>query len=215
MSITLVVNTAAMQPEITLSSGKVPHSWRGYALRNWILPAYINNPYIDQLIVSGVWEEGEGYEYVCCPSVNFDCTDALFQRHAGFLKATGDILIFAHDDHFLPEMPDPIGKCMDRDEVYGVISPSRYTRLRKVEGERLFNGEDRFPFSNCPGVPYISGHCGIYRREVIEKCPWNKVDKVFTWDICHTRQIKEAGFKINWTDDIRCWDVENGSEPWK
>ncbi|KKL51674.1 hypothetical protein LCGC14_2293100 [marine sediment metagenome] len=46
-------------------------------------------------------------------------------------------------------------------------------------------------------------------------CPWNDVPEKFTWDVEHTRQIRVAGFKIEWSSALNVWDVEAGSHPWK
>lgn len=230
MSLSVIIDTAAGITENTISSGKVPYRDRAYALRSWVLPLYIQNPYIDQLIVVGVWEEGDGYEYVHCPaSKHGNGVDALVQRQAGFERATGDVLVFQHDDHFLdmythhretgkagpswflpvinqgtPEM----SLFLEREKQHvgwQVLSPSRYTRLRNVSGERLNDGSRD---------GYINGHCAIYRREVIERCPWNGLPEKFIWDVLHTQQIREAGFKIEWTDAIKVWDIEAGARPW-
>ncbi len=59
--ISLCINTAAAAPHAkhVMSSGKVPYSWRAYALKHFILPAYVRDPNIDEVIVAGIWEEGD------------------------------------------------------------------------------------------------------------------------------------------------------------
>ena len=218
------------------SSGKMFYGYRSYALRNWILPQYIADPYIDEVIVVGDFEEGEGYQYVPCPSVKFNWSDCIAQRHEGFLASSGDVVIFQHDDHVFDKNSSNL--IWARLGLQDVLSPARYTRLRKVEGERLNAGEPAIaissgpPFNfeeNYPGKVwrvndpksvvsiegYIDGHGAIYRREVIKACPWNEVPKQFTMDVLHTAQIREKGFKIVWTDDIKIFDVEFGAQPWK
>ena len=204
MTITLIINTCADLQEQVISSGRVPYGWRAYALQNFILPAYCAESTLDEVIVVGDWHEGEGYKYIPCPvSDHKSGVDSIPQRQVGFEAATGDILIFQHDDHFLdlgslnnvmPSMPAD------------VLAPARYTRLRNIDGERLNDGSE---------AGYVNGHCAIYKREVIETCPWNKLPEVFPLDIEHTKQILAAGFTIKWTDDIQVWDVECGAEPWK
>lgn len=223
MSISLIINTAAAAPHAkhVLSSGKVPYSWRAYALKNFILPRYCSDPYIDEVIVSGIWEEGEGYKYVRVPPIHFNWADCIAQRQAGFEAASGDVLIFQHDDHvleracilidprdqttvYLSHYMSPEGTADNKQ--YDVLSPARYTRARVFAGERLNAGE---------AEKYIDGHLAIYRREVIGRCPWKEVPAQFTMDVAHTKQIRAAGFNIVHTDAVRCWDVERGSEPWK
>ena len=214
--ISLVINTCAGGPKAadTLSSGRQPHAHRSFALRNFILPAALADPTFDEVIVVGEWEPGNGYVYIEVPSVHFSCVDALAQRQAGFERSRGVIIFFQHDDHMLARMPFwdeakntiiPWAK-----EPQDVVVPSRYTRLRNVNGERLQNGKPQLGLE----IGYISGHCAIYRREVLEKCPWGNVDEVHTWDVAHTAQIRAAGFKIEWSDALRVYDCEAGATPW-
>ena len=222
MNISVCINTAALAPHAkhVMSSGGVPYSWRAYALKNFIIPRYCSDSYIDEVIVAGIWEEGEGYTYVPVPPVHFSWKDCIAQRQAGFEASSGDVLIFQHDDHvlehayvlidprdqttvFLSHYMSPMGT-MDNKQ-YDVLSPARYTRARTFAGERLNAGE---------AEGYIDGHCSIYRREVIESCRWADVPAQFTMDQAHTRQIQAAGFNIVWTDAVRCWDVEHQSTPW-
>ena len=230
MSISLVINTCAGGPKAaeTLSSGRQSHMQRSFALRNFILPAALADPTFSEVIVVGEWEPGDDYIYIESPSEHFSCVDALAQRQAGFERSTGDWIVFQHDDHLLD---NPI---VDYDEVtalhkvdrikqkFDVLVPARYTRLRNVNGERLRNGECTkheklgcfrcFDERECKS--YISGHCAVYRREVLEKCPWGDVEKVHTWDCVHTKQIRGAGFVIEWSSALKVWDVEAGSRPW-
>ena len=225
MSISLCINTCAGGPKAaeTLSSGRQSHIQRSFALRNFILPAALADPTFSQVIVVGEWEPGNGYIYIEVPSERFSCVDALAQRQVGFERSTGDWVVFQHDDHLLASGDNgPVS-----DAIYvpnpnraDVIVPARYTRLRNVNGERLFNGApitgpgDASSAVNPFSKGYISGHCAIYRREVLEKCPWGGVEKVHTWDIWHTAQIRNAGFKIEWSDALRVYDCEAGSRPW-
>ena len=198
----MVINTCATGPKAaeTLSSGKQPHAQRAFVLRNFILPAALADPTFLEVIVVGEWEPGNGYIYIEVPSVHFSCVDALAQRQAGFERSTGDWVVFQHDDHLFENSEDMTFTDAD------VIVPSRYTRLRDVNGERLNNGKEQ---------GYIAGHLAIYRREVIETCPWSEVPKHFSWDMEHTEQIRAAGFNIEWNEALRVYDCEAGSHPWK
>jgi len=220
--ISLVINSCALgeQSRSVLSSGKQPHEQRAFALRNFILPAALADPTFSEVIVVGEWEPGNGYTYIEVPSEHFSCVDALQQRQVGFERSRGDWVVFQHDDHIIqtPEhdCDDFLGDddlediCYDSDN--DILVPARYTRLRNVNGEKLHNGE---PLRGNLVEGYISGHCAIYRREVLERCPWAEVPKQHTWDVAHTAQIRAAGFSIGWSDAMRCYDIEAGAQPWR
>ena len=226
--ISLVINSCANGPKAaeTLSSGGQSHMQRSFALRNFILPAALADPTFSEVIVVGEWEPGDGYIYIESPSEHFSCVDALAQRQAGFERSTGDWVVFQHDDHLLKnpivdyDEETALHKIYRIKQKFDVLIPARYTRLRDVNGERLFNGApitgpgDASSAVNPFSKGYISGHCAIYRREVLEKCPWGGVEKVHTWDIEHTKQIRDAGFTIEWSDALRVYDCEAGSRPW-
>ncbi len=180
---------------------------RAYALRCFLLPMAIAN--FDEVIVAGEWEEGEGYTYVHAPSKFFGAEDALHQRQAGFEASTGDVIVHCHDDHYIE------GNTHGR--PFDVLSPARYTRLRRVAGERINGGEPAVAMDGVVAASggYILGHGAIYRRAVLETAPWKNVPAIFTWDIQHTAQIKSLGLSIEWVSTIKAWDVEYGSRPWK
>jgi hypothetical protein len=217
--ISLCVNTCCLErpAKPPLSSGQVTYDLRRYALMNWILPQYIADPYIDEVIVTGAFMPGEDYTYIESPSEFFSWRDCIQQRQLGFEASKGDVLIFQHDDHVLEPTSDTAALWIDelacKHDGYAnteahtadVLSPARYTRLRSVNGERLNNGEKD---------DYISGHCAIYRREVIETCQWKDVPPSREMDIEHTKQMRAAGFKLVHTDAIKIWDVEAGAKPW-
>ena len=208
--ISLVVNPAALAPHADgkLSSGKMPYSWRTYALRNFLLPSYTGDRFFDEVIVAGVWEDGPGYTYIPVPQEHHSWRDCIAQRQAGFEASHGDIVIHQHDDHWVRHidglnLAQWIGTAPSQ---FDVLTPQRCTRLRNSAGERLNHGEHHY---------YIGGHCAVYRREVLERCPWKSVPRVFTMDVEHSRHIREAGFTIGWTDALKVWDVEYGSTPWR
>lgn len=204
--ISLVINTNCLGDNTKgLSSGGQPYGNREYILRNFILLAATRQGL--QVIVAGEFEEGEGYTYVKAKGPYNNCADALVQRQAGFEACDGDIIIFQHDDHIFSDYNDlsnMYGLPLTLKNGTDVISPSRRTRLRGRDEEL-----------NSGGNKYILGHAAIYRREVIKLCPWSQVPPVFTWDIEHTKQIKERGFNIIWSKGYNVYDVEYGSEPWQ
>ena len=206
MTISLIINTCCLGPraEAVLSSGKQPHNLREFLLKCFIIPKAIESPAIDEIIVVGEYEPGEGYTYVHSPSVYFNCRDALHQRQAGFEASHGDVLLFQHDDHLVTGSLPPASAFLGPENV-GVVVPERQTRMRLWTGEQLPSGQ---------GL-YIMGHAACYLREVLERCPWGDVLKYFDWDRAQTHQIRQAGYAIAWTDRLIAWDIEMGSKPWE
>lgn len=192
--ISVIVNTACLGDPTTRNSQQIGlHATRAYALKHWIIPSYLADPHISELIVVGEFEAGDGYRYIWMPSIHKSCVDALSQRQAGFDAASGDWLVFQHDDHTLAP-----GWQNGLDVRADVLNPTRWRA-----GARLNNGEADFN-----PAPYISGHCAVYKRRVLETCPWGSVPPQHTWDQAHTAQIRTADFSISWTDAMRVRDVE-------
>lgn len=202
MKISLIINTCCRGPrahEVTGSTTPTPHALRDYALTNFILPAYLASPDVDQVVVTGEYGAGAGYLSVWEPSTHFSCVDALAQRQKGADVASGDILIFTHDDHFFP--PEQLAnirrlwRFLDAD----VVVPSRWMRNEKGD-VRLNNG-----------MPdYVGGHAVMMTREAVKVAPWEDVLKVHVWDNDHTRLMREEGLRIREEEGIRVYDVEFG-----
>lgn len=216
MSISVIVNTAARGEKsgtVVSSGGKsgVTHAQRIDLLESRILPRLLHDEDVDEVIVVGEWrepKEGERFRYVPCPSVQFDCTDALDQRQAGFEASSGRILVFLHDDH----LPDEwffrlLAGIYDRMNDWQVLVPRRMA-LHNEQWHTLNNGE---------AEGYVMGHASVMRRSVVEACPWRRVPKVFTWDVCSTLLLREAKASIRWVKDLVVCDLEAeiGARPWE
>lgn len=200
MSLSVVVNTCALGPrarQVTGSHTNVPHAERAHRLRN-ALCSYVLAPEVDEVIVAGEWEEGEGYRYVPCPSVHFSAVDALAQREAGFRASTGDVVLHIHDDHLW--MPHEV-------EMEAHVVVPRRLKRRNGSAERLPNGSR----GEWADAPYIGGHATFYERVVLEACPWSAVPKLYTWDVAHTKQIAGWGFGVLWSEEVCVYDVEKGA----
>ena len=200
MRLSVVVNTCALGPRahaVTGSTTPSPHAWRAYALQHFILPAYA--AHADEVIVVGEWREGEGYIYVSAPSVYFSAVDALHQRQAGFEMASGDVIIHVHDDHFLD--PSALSEILPTAAWRAdVLVPTRYRQELHAAKQHPTGMEDT--------PPYVGGHCAIYKREVLERCPWNEVPKAHVWDTLHTKMMRDAGFRLKEAPEMCVWDVE-------
>jgi hypothetical protein len=198
MRLSCIINTSCLGPRaqsVTGSTTPTPHAFREHVLRNFILPHYAM--FADEVIVVGEFREGAKWRYIPKPSIFFSAVDALHQRQAGFEASTGDVLLFAHDDHlvYLKDI-----------ELSGghVAVPRRVWRRPDGRVVTVNNG-----FS----AGYVSGHAAFYMREVLEVAPWGGVPLVHTWDIEHTRQLRAQGAVIVEAPKIVAWDVEVGADP--
>ena len=212
MSITVIVNTAALGPKSadTLSSGKIPHRARIKILRDVLLPRLTAQPLVDEVIVAGEWHEpglGDRWRYVPCASEHYDCTDALAQRQAGAEASHSNLLVFLHDDHvpaedFFLNLQAHWANRTDWD----VLVPERRTFKDGAEVV-LNNGRHQ----------YIMGHACVMRREMWEAAPWTRVPKVHTWDMGHTIQVRDQLGQIKWVTDLIVYDAEAalGARPWE
>ncbi len=210
MTVSVIVNTAALGEvsAAVLSSGGVQHGLRTTLLRERLLPRLLRDPDVGEVIVVGEWESGEGYRYVPCNSVNYDCTDALEQRQRGFEASTGRLVVFLHDDHIPADDFFQVLREYDVSPAWDVLVPIRRALDSEGSVHNLENGRQE---------GYVMGHCSVLRRAVCERAPWRRVPKVYTWDICATLLWRDANAKILWADDLVVYDLEAslGAKPWE
>lgn len=213
-TISLVITTCALlDGEVPLSSGKQPHAFRAYLLRNFLLPQAIASGVFREIFVVGEFEAGPSYTHLDVPSVERSSIhDSLRKRQAGTDAATGDWIVVQNDDHLWDAHAFTNARPWMLDNVADVISPARWTRLRGVAGERLNGGEPGNPWS---GAGHVCGHGAIYKANVLRACPWSALPKIFSYDVAHSEAIRNAGYHIVWADNVKVWDVEEGATPWK
>lgn len=207
MKISVVVNTACLgaKAQSVISSGGIKHGERLALLRDVLLPRLINDPLVDEVIVAGEYEAGEGYTYVPAPSVAFDCTDALHQRQAGFEASTGDVIVFLHDDHLPTE-----GFFED---LTGVASRTRWDVIQPARVCRRDDG--LVELNNGFAEGYVMGHAVVMRRSAVIAAPWDSVAKVFTWDVSHTELLRASGQRIVVGLCVEDLEARLGATPWR
>lgn len=178
-------------------------------MRCVLIPLYVQSGVFKEIIVVGEFEEGEGYTYLPFPSAYRNCADALPKRQAGFdaLKNKSvSWVLFQHDDHLW----DFTNQIDMREEAY-VLSPSRWTRARTIHGERLADGT--FPRQT---MEYVNGHACLMKPHVFrDGFNWAKVPPVFTWDIEQSNILRRLNVPMRYAPELKVWDAERGSEPWK
>jgi len=208
MRVSYIINTCALDPHT--NTFRNPYRTAGYVeraalLRNRILPAAMEQ-YFDEIIVAGVFEHGTGYQYVPVAPRYRDRRDALVQREMGARHATGDVLVFGHDDHalvanFHRQLEDYNKRRQTshaRHLAWDLLIPKR---IHGITGATLNNGQYSKP------EPMMGGHVLVMKRWLWAECPWTSVDTEW-WDTSMTRLWKAAGGKLVYADDLQHIDVE-------
>lgn len=179
------------------------YSQRAALLKEKVLPAALSQGFAE-IIVAGSFEEGEGYTYVPVTPRCRDRRDALWQREMGARHASGDILIFGHDDHMLSK---DFGQQLRKYTGYPPSEmPAEVTdwdllipqRVHGITGATLNNGRNE---------NYMGGHVLVMKRWLWAQVPWTTVDTEF-WDRSLTRIWREAGGALVFADDLIHIDVE-------
>jgi hypothetical protein len=193
--LSLVINSAAKDPAL---KGSNIHRLSAYSerlglMRDKIIPTVVDAGF-DEVIVCGVYEAGNGYRYVPMAPRRRDRRDALHQRDLGAAYATGDILVFCHDDHapahdFVEKLRSAAA------EPWDILVPQR---RHGITDAVLDNGK---------AADYMGGHCLAMRRWLWAEVPWTSVDTEW-WDVPMTRLWREAGGKIAWSDELIHYDLE-------
>ena len=194
MKISLIINTAAGDPRVAGEN----NPWRKYKYGDRVAMVHKivkECSDFDEIIVAGVFEpSAEGlYTSVQIPQQYGDRRDALLQREIGARHATGDVLVFTHDDH-MPQTPWDLHVFEQPD--WDILVPKR---IHGVTGEELNNGK---------AAGYMGGHTLCMKREAWAAVPWVTAIPPRCWDIPMTRIWLEAGLKIVWTDDLTSVDLE-------
>lgn len=193
MKTSYILNTACLDPKVRHRSNPyVPGTYgeRAELIREKILPSLEQ---FDEIIVAGVFEPGDNYTYVNVPSTSYRRSDALRQREAGARRATGDILVFGHDDH-RPES-EFAEKLQNTGGGWDLLVPKR---IHEETNRVLNNGRD---------ADYMGGHVLALKRALWARVPWTSVVTSY-WDVPMTRLWREADAEIVFSDEIVHYDLE-------
>jgi len=203
MKISLILNTSCMDPLANMMRSqwrKKPYAARIEVLQETIALAQGAN--WDEIIVAGQYETGDGYEYVEVEPVFRNRSDGLIQRELGARYATGDVLVFCHDDH-RPEkgFRGLIEHWIDNHQSWDLLIPKR---IHNITNEVLENGNHE---ANPLRESYMGAHCLVMKRWLWAQVPWTTIATTF-WDHSMTRIWKEAGAKLVYADDLIHYDME-------
>lgn len=198
MKISLILNTACMDPIVAGRSNTYRDT--NYLDRADILYKTIHSPAaddFDEVIVVGNYESGCDYKYVEVLPSTRTRADGLIQREVGARHATGDVLVFCHDDH---RPYNNFAKVVRKHYAYNqnrndLLIPQR---IHEITGMKLNNGRDD---------DYMGGHCLVMHRSLWAEVPWTMTDLIF-WDVTMTRLWREAGANLIWHDELVHYDLE-------
>jgi hypothetical protein len=159
--------------------------------------------------VAGAWEPpiADEYIYVPVPNASYTIRDALRQRSAAFERATCDFLVYQSDDHMF-DLSLRFAPHMMTEMEGDVLVPQRLTRLHNNRPTVLPNG------LMGDGQGYVPFHGAIYRRAVLEACPWDALVGTMSLDVEHSGMLARHGANALWTRNITLWDVEQDRDLW-
>lgn len=214
MSFYCIVNTIAGSEveRLTWEDGPAYPS-RAFILRNLLLPWLSAMQRFDRIVVVGEWEIGPGYDYVYVAPVYHDVSDLFVQRQAGFDHLPGtnpnDWFLYLNDD----TLWDPANPVPALLEQTAVLSPSRWTRSRYPQGERINDGSKAS--SHWNDEDYVCFHGTLVKRWVTERIPWKQLPGGPGSDVLFTRMLAEHGVKWRYAPEYRIWDIEAGVKRWE
>ena len=197
MKISLILNTACMDPIVAMRHNTYRDA--NYMSRIDMLDNTLKDAVgFDEIIVAGNYKVGPRYKYVEVPPHVRTRADGLIQREIGARHATGDILVFCHDDH----RPDFADFATILREHYGYNQSKNSLlipkRVHSITGAELNNGQ---------ADNYMGGHCLVMHRSLWAEVPWTRTDLIF-WDVVMTRLWREAGANLIWHDQLIHYDLE-------
>lgn len=167
-----------------------------------VIPSCISQAF-DEVLVVGSHHEGTGYRYIDVPDVTRTTLDALIKRDVGTVATDADVLVYLADDHALIGHFGRSLRMLTDD--YDILVPSRYVQHPEKGVLHIPNGEEG---------GYCAGHCGVFRRRVIQDRPWMAQPHHPNWDWYATQNQRAAGFKVEWTTALSIEDLEPERSPW-
>ena len=201
--ISFIINTACGDPIVGPQRNpyrSLAYQERARILAEEILPRAGRESF-DEVIVAGAFphalmQQFPRVRFVSVDAVYRDRWDALPQREMGARYASGDILVFAHDDHAPGD--GVVRTLRGLPEDVDVLVPRR---IHQKTDAILING-------GAEG--YVGGHYVAMRRKVWARTPWTDAphEDRFLWDVWLSREWQQGGAHICWTEEAFFLDCE-------
>ncbi len=215
--ISVIIDTCALYASkqkdwpCSITSGK-PYSLRIPILRDQIVPRYLDDPLISEVIIVASdpdWDfpTNDKLKLVVKPEPDGKAHGpwTIDKRHAGFLASTKKLLVFHHDDHVLgPGITQLIIEKYLPDPAWGALAASRWVKDKDGSEGRAIDGW-------YDG--YMTTNGFVIHRHVVEKTTWDACPRKKFWDILYSKLLIDAGVTLLRAEDIRFYDVEMGVMP--
>lgn len=161
-----------------------------------------------EVVVAGVYHEGEGYRYLHVPPLTDTTIDALVKRDVGVVATTSPVVMFLCDDHcIIGDFSGHVERWFEQNES-DVLVPARFAMHPQQGRIRINNGERDM---------YCGGHGGVFKREVVAKRPWSAMPHHRLWDY----QSSEIQLNDGWrfatmrSQSVGILDLEPQNRPWQ
>lgn len=203
---------------------------RARLVQEKILPVVLKNGF-DEVVVVGDFWDGDGYRYLPVAPLTRSTTDALVKRDVGTLATRSDYLLYLCDDH----VPD--SGFVDRFQGYtgdrngwDVLVPARFCHVQNLKVPLNTGGNPMLPslenpedavfaasraWHTPPTSGYCAGHAGVFRRDLIQRCPWTAMPHDRLWDVFASQIQQQMGAKFVWAPDLAVFDLEVEAMPWR
>lgn len=180
---------------------------RAKLLDTQVIPSVLEQGF-SEVVVVGTHHTGAGFRYLFVPDLTKTTLDALCKRDCATLATTADVLVYLADDHALcagfgdgvRRMLEPGGPGWD------VLVPSRWVEHPTQGRLRIPNGEENH---------YCAGHCGVFRRRVIQGRPWTAQRHDRLWDLYSSHDWLQSGVQFLSAPELQIQDLEPERCPWQ
>jgi len=184
---------------------------RPQLIKDVILPSVLNQGFDDVFVVGDFPGAGATFRVLIVPPLTHSTIDALVKRDVGTLATDAEIIVYLADDHKLSDRFGDHVRDMQQ-KGWDVLVPSRFVMYN---GQKLPLNNGELANNQQIGDGYCGGHCGVYRRRLIEKLPWSTMPHHRNWDLLGSLMQQRIGARFVWTPELEIEDVEPGAHPWK
>ena len=203
---------------------------RARMVQEQILPVVLQNQFDEVAVVGDFWD-GAGYRHIPVPPITRTTVDALIKRDAGTVATTAPVVAYFCDDHApAPDFAAKYRECLEPRTDWDVLVPARFCRTQNLKVPLNTGGDPMLPslpnpedavfaahrvWDTPPKTGYCAGHAGVFRRELIQKCPWTAMPHDRIWDVFASQIQQNMGAQFVWSPLLEVFDLEPEAMPWR